>query len=419
MGILSMLNTAAQAYAPALYEGADKIKQMRMRTQMQDLTNRETLAASGTPVSDSSIGPSIPQTSQITPDLPSQVASSMQAPRTLDLPDFKGGPSSTGPSYTPQQDLPTQLAGTGAQTTAAAPVDTVHPSRMFHYGGQDYVLHTPEELRAIGRGAAAASKVSEMTAAGQGASDVRSRFGVPTEVPGMVPGTTETVPLLPEERSKMLERSLPVVYRNEGTGYTADRRLEGVGYTADQRLAGVDLTSGRRLQGTEETNATRADIAAGRDETTRYAIDSRTSLGLSGLQIRAAQVAARNAEKTGDPDALRKAATVVSRLQQHRAKIAAALQSGVMLDSAGFQVPLKPEGKVNLQAELDATDKNIAGFQQTATGPASNTPAAAAPSLGTPAKQLTDPAMAKQYLQKANGDATKARALAKADGWRF
>ena len=38
---------------------------------------------------------------------------------------------------------------------------------------------------------------------------------------------------------------------------------------------------------------------------------------------------------------------------------------------------------------------------------------------GSPAKPLTDPKIALQYLQKAGGDKGKARALAQADGWSF
>jgi len=186
--------------------GRDKIEQSHIATAQDRLALQQQLAQSATPVADSVIGPAFKQTAQIAPDLPTQVSSALSAPTTDTLPnpdvfrapsnapDFVHGGAFQRPA-SPDVQMPTAAAGgnaatlpgTAATTTADAPADTVHPSRLFTYGGQQYVLHTPEEMHAIANAVKANQILSEMRAKNDAEHENRVRNGVwvsPENTPG-------------------------------------------------------------------------------------------------------------------------------------------------------------------------------------------------------------------------------------------
>ncbi len=87
------------------------------------------------------------------------------------------------------------------------------------------------------------------------------------------------------------------------------------------------------------------------------------------------------------------------------------------IDDEGNRVPWE-KGKARPKTEKPTTKKTLAGVLG---GPASGQPVVpGTAAAGTPSKgKLTDPNIAKQYLNKARGDKNKARELAKKDGWEF
>jgi hypothetical protein len=343
---------------------------------------KQRMLEAGPSVHDSTIGPAVSQTTQTTPDLPTSVPSSMQAPDTTQLPDastfdrFLGNPQAqanydairptipTPAPVAPQPAAPSApsssgdtglsgrlLAGTGSTMTADRPAD---PARTMTYkdphGHSISVELTPGYHE----------RLMDM---------IHRSLSTEVDVPNV-----GKVPMDEAQLNTYANKVAPTTYNVQGREQAADTRAGAAIYGSDNRLEGVK----EGLQTKEKEGALNRDaagnlldkklasqekVAATRADAQKYAVDSRHSLGLSSLQIKAAQNAYKN---TRDPGSVRKGAEVLLKAQQHRNKIAGALQSGVFVDNMGDRHPLQDDAKAALQSELDASDRDIAGFRNVA-----------------------------------------------------
>lgn len=368
-------------------QAAQAIQQGRMMTAR----DKAALLESGPQVQDSTIGPSVQQTSQTTPDLPMSAPASMQAERDDTLPD--GTPiHSPGPS-----GLAGQMLGTGAMTTAPRPADA---ARVFSYQDPNGGAPLSVELSA---------DYPLLHHAMLGA-ELRRAVAQPFQIPG----TNQTVSLTPEEIAK---NAVPQTIRYEQGLGQAGIRADAARYGSDNRLQGTeDTIEGRAAQGDAQreflgqqnglNRASKEKIAAGRDETTRFVTESRNRNGLSKLQLAAALRTASGGKDTGS--AL-KASETLTKLQAHRSQLQAALDSGVILNASGTRAPIDDAGRKYIQSELKGTDQSIEQFQQAITKVSKPAPGGAA----APASAAAPP----QEGQTATNPQTRKKVVFRGGQW--